>query len=178
MKKILETKRVYLREMTQDDYDQLCEILQDEDVMYAYEHAFCDEEVQTWLTNQLKRYDQYGFGLWAIIDKQTDAFVGQAGLTMQRIENTEKLEIGYLLKKKYWHQGYATEAAIACRDYAFNELNYDYVTSIIRVNNFASQAVAKRVGMKKVKQIVKHYYNMDMVHDVYMITKDRPILLE
>lgn len=92
---------------------------------------------------------------------------------MQRVEDTEKLEIGYLLKNKYWHQGYATEAAIGC-----NELNYDYVVNIIHINSLASQAVAKRVGMKKVKQIVKHYYNMDMIHDVYMITKDRPILLK
>ncbi|WP_042352859.1 GNAT family N-acetyltransferase [Bacillus massiliigorillae] len=172
MKKILETDRIYLREMTVEDYDQLCEILQDEEVMYAYEHAFSDEEVQNWLTNQLKRYNQYRFGLWAIIDKRTGSFIGQAGLTMQPVEDTDKLEIGYLLKKKYWHQGFATEAAIACRDYAFHQLHYDYVTSIIRDNNEASKAVAKRVGMKKVKQIVKHYYNMDMLHDVYMMTKD------
>ena len=81
---ILETKRLYLREMTQDDYGSLCKILQDEEVMYAYEHAFSDEEVQEWLDKQLARYREYGFGLWAVILKETDEMIGQCGLTMQR----------------------------------------------------------------------------------------------
>ena len=46
---ILETKRLYLREMNQDDFDSLCKILQDEEVMYAYEGAFQDAEVKEWL---------------------------------------------------------------------------------------------------------------------------------
>ena len=63
---ILETERLRLRRMTQDDFPALCRILQDPDVMYAYEHAFSDEEVQEWLDRQLSRYAQYGFGLWAV----------------------------------------------------------------------------------------------------------------
>ena len=46
---ILETERLYLREMNQSDFDSLCNILQDEDTMYAYEGAFSDDEVQEWL---------------------------------------------------------------------------------------------------------------------------------
>ena len=53
---ILETERTYLRKIEQSDFSALCKILQDKEVMYAYEHAFSCEEVQEWLDKQLKRY--------------------------------------------------------------------------------------------------------------------------
>ena len=64
---ILETDRLILREMSQADFPDLCKILQDEEVMYAYEHAFSVAEVQEWLDRQLQRYREYGFGLWAAL---------------------------------------------------------------------------------------------------------------
>lgn len=171
MKRILKTERTYLRELAWEDYDDLCEILQDEKTMYAYEHAFSDEEVRNWLNNQFRRYENFGFGLWAMVDRNTNCFIGQIGLTMQNVENEQELEIGYLLKRKFWHKGYATEGAIACKEYAFNVLNKNRVVSTIRDNNYASQHVAERVGMKIEKQFTKHYYNMDMIHYLYVINK-------
>lgn len=53
---ILETERLYLREMKQSDFESLCRILQDEETMYAYEGAFSDTEVQEWLDRQIFRY--------------------------------------------------------------------------------------------------------------------------
>ena len=64
---ILETERLYLREMNQNDFNSLCEILQDEKTMYAYEGAFSDNEAQEWLDRQISRYQKWGFGLWAVI---------------------------------------------------------------------------------------------------------------
>jgi len=177
MKKILETERIYLREITQADFDDLCEILQDPEVMYAYQRAhtdqlaFSDIEVHNWLDKQLDRYKQYGFGLWAVVDKITGDFIGQVGLTIQNVEGKEELEIGYLFKKKFWHKGYATETAVACREYAFNSLNKDRVVCIIRDKNFASQRVAERIGMKLESQFIKRYYDLDMLHFVYSIEK-------
>lgn len=171
MKIVLETERIYLREMDQCDYDDLCEILQDAETMYAYEHAFTNIEAQNWLNKQFERYKQFGFGLWAVIDKETKCFIGQVGLTIQNVEGKDELEIGYLIKRKYWHCGYATEAAIACKDYAFYHLNKDRVVSIIRDTNYASQNVAKRVGMSIEKQFIKHYYNMDIPHYLYSMSK-------
>ncbi|MBO8462506.1 MAG: GNAT family N-acetyltransferase [Firmicutes bacterium] len=167
---ILETERLYLRRLEQSDYSDLCKMLQDEEVMYAYEHAFSDEEVQEWLDRQLKRYEEYGFGLWAVILKETGELIGQCGLTMQECKGKQVLEIGYLFQKDYWHKGYATEAAIACKKYAFETLKAKEVFSIIRDNNIPSQKVAKRNGMRVVDQFVKHYYGMDMPHLVFSIT--------
>lgn len=111
---ILETERLYLREMGQDDFEALCKILQDEDTMYAYEGAFNDMEAQEWLDRQISRYRKWGFGLWAVILKETDEMIGQCGLTMQPWKEEEVLEVGYLFQRRYWHNGYAIEAAQAC----------------------------------------------------------------
>ena len=171
MRKILETERTILREMTQTDYEDLCEILQDAETMYAYEHAFSDVEVQNWLNRHLESYKEFGLGLWAVIDKETKCFIGQVGFIIQNIDGIEELEIAYLIKKRYWHKGYATETAIACKEYAFNCINKNRVVSIIRDSNYASQHVAERVGMRVESQFVKHYYNIDMPHYVYAIEK-------
>jgi RimJ/RimL family protein N-acetyltransferase len=112
---ILETKRLYLRELKQSDFSSLCKILQDQDVMYAYEHAFDDIETQEWLDRQITRYNDYGFGLWAVILKETNEMIGQCGLTMQEFNDRQVIEVGYLFQKAFWHNGYAREAAIAQR---------------------------------------------------------------
>lgn len=165
---ILETERLYLREMDQGDFRSLCRILQDDGAMYAYEGAFTDGEVQEWLDRQIARYQRWGFGLWAVILKENDRMIGQCGLTMQPWKDGEVLEIGYLFERKYWHRGYATEAARGCRQYAFDVLNADEVCSIIRDTNIASQRVARRNGMAIVDSWVKHYKGVDMPHDRYV----------
>ncbi len=168
---ILETERLYLREMNQSDFEDLAEILQNPRVMYAYEHDFSDNDVQEWLDRQITRYKKYGFGLWAVILKNTDEMIGQAGLTMQFYKGTEVLENGYLLKERFWHHGYASEAANGCKKYAFEQLNRDKVYSIIKSDNYASMKVAKSMGMKKEDEFVTQYYNGDMLHFLYSIYK-------
>lgn len=165
---ILETERLYLREMEQSDYDSLCKIMQDEKTMYAYNGIYSDTEVQEWLNRQLARYEKHGFGLWAVVLKETDEMIGQCGLTMQDWNGREVLEIGYLFQREYWHNGYATESAKACKEYAFEILGADEVCSIIRDTNTASQNVALRNGMTKQNEImVKHFRGADMPHYLY-----------
>lgn len=166
---ILETKRLYLREMDQADFNSLCKILQDKDTMYAYEGAFNDSEVQEWLDRQISRYQQWHFGLWAVILKETDEMIGQCGLTMQPWKETEVLEIGYLFNRSYWRKGYATEAAKACKKYAFEVLRADEVCSIIRDTNISSQNVAARNGLMKTDTWIKHYRGVDMPHYRYVL---------
>ena len=168
---LIETQRLYLRELTQEDYSSLCRILQDEETMYAYEGAFTDEEVQAWLERQFMRYETLGFGLWAVVLKETDEMIGQCGLTMQPWKDEEVLEIGYLFERKHWHQGYATEAAVACKQYAFEQLKADEVCSIIRDSNKASQNVAIRNGMTIADSWTKHYRGVDMPHYRYVVKK-------
>ena len=79
---IIETKRLYLRKLQISDINALRDILQDKEVMYAYEHGFSDEEVMQWYEKQQYRYMQDGVGLLAVILKSEDKLIGQCGLTL------------------------------------------------------------------------------------------------
>lgn len=168
---ILETARLYLRELNQNDFSDLCRILQDPIAMYAYEGAFSDKEAHQWLNRQIERYRKWGFGSWAVILKKSGELIGQCGLTMQPWRGREVLEIGYLFRRDCWHKGYATEAAVACREYAFRILDAPEVCSIIRDTNTASQAVAVRNGMTVLDREIKHYRGVDMPHDRYIVRR-------
>ena len=135
--------------------------------MYAYEGAFSNEEVQEWLDRQISRYKEWNFGLCAVILKETYEMIGQCGLTMQPWKDTQVLEIGYLFERLHWHKGYATEAAKACKKYAFEVLEAKEVCSIIRDTNIASQNVALRNGMVLTDNWTKHYRGVDMPHFRY-----------
>lgn len=166
---ILETPRLSLRQMTPDDLPALKRTLQDPIVMTAYEHAFSDQEAQDWLDRQLARYQKDGFGLWAVLSKETGQWLGQCGISMQNWEGRMVPEVGYLFERVHWHHGYATEAAMACRDYAFEVLKLDEVFTIIRDTNLPSQRVAERNGMTRRETGIRHYYGIDMPHYLYSI---------
>lgn len=168
---IFETERLVLREMTEDDAGALAAILKDPEVMYAYGHDFTDGDVREWLGRQRLRYARYGFGLWAVALKGSPFMIGQAGLTMQPYKGGEVLEAGWLLNKKYWHRGYAGEAAAGCRRYAFGTLCADRLCSIIKADNAASIKVAESIGMRKRDEFVTRYYGGDMLHYLYAVDK-------
>jgi ribosomal-protein-alanine N-acetyltransferase len=160
--------------MVQSDYDALCGILCDEEVMRAaYESAFSLEEAHNWLNRHLKRYEEYGFGLWAAVLKETNEMIGQCGLTMQGWREKDILEIGFLFQKAFWHKGYATEAAIACKEYAFSILNANRVYSIIRDTNIAAQKVAVRNGMNSIDKDTKNFRNIDMEFFLYSVERTK-----
>ena len=165
---VIETDRLVLRRLVRDDFEALCEIMQDGETMYAYEGPFSDEEVREWLDRRIMQYEKWGFSLWAVILKDSGRLIGQCGLTMQLWKDREALEIGYLFNREYWHRGYAAEAARACRDYAFEVLEADEVCSIIRDGNEPSIAVALRNGMSPEDSLVKHYRGVDMPHTRYV----------
>ena len=171
--RVLETGRLLLREMTGGDFPALCRMLRDPEVMYAYEHAFSEEEARDWLRRQRDRYARDGIGLWAVVEKCSGEMVGQCGLTWQDCGYPAPvLEVGYLLERAAWHRGYATEAARACRDYAFDRLGAGEVFSIIRDSNLPSQRVARRNGMEVRGMFVKHYYGVEMPHLIFSVRRE------
>ena len=153
--------------MTPSDMHALSAIVQDERVMYAYNGAFSDEETAAWMEKQWQRYRTFGFGLWGVFLEDTNEMIGQCGITMQDYKDTQIPEIGYLFAYRHWHHGYATEAAIACREYGFNTLHVNALYSIIRDTNIASQRVALRNGMQPIDTFVKYYRGIDMPHIVF-----------
>jgi len=171
---IRETERLVIREMTPADLNALCHIMCDEEGMRpAYARAFSPDEVQGWLNRHLNRYRNDGYGLWAVVLKETGEMIGQCGLTRQTWKEKEILEIGYLFQKEHWHRGYATEAAIACKEYAFSALDAEWVYSIIRDTHVASQKVALRNGMRLLDRDTKNFRNVDMNFYLYGVERDR-----
>ena len=171
MAAILQTPRLLLRELTACDLPDLEAMLMDPAVMYAYGGPFSHEDVRLWLDRQCQRYAHDGIGLWAVLHRHDGTFLGQCGLTLQDIPGKTVLEVGYLLCHTAWGQGYATEAAQACRDMAFFRHMSDSVYAIIRDSNLRSRAVAHRLGMHRVGHMVKHYRGIRMPHHIFRVSR-------
>lgn len=167
----LKTERLILRYITQDDFEELRTILQNKDVMYAWEYDFTDKDVQEWIDKNLELYKKYNLGFFIIVESKTGNITGQAALKQDIIEGNQYYEIGYILKKEYWHRGYATEAAKALKDYAFHILHLNEVIFEIRPNNISSRKVAENLNAKICGEFTKNVRNKKMVHLIYKLTK-------
>lgn len=168
---MIESKRLFLRKITHEDFDELAKMLKDIEVMYAWEHTFSDMQITAWIDNQIRKYNEDGIGYLLAVNKLTNQVVGQIGLLHQTINNEKYWEIGYILNTDYCGKGYATEGAKACIEYAFDVLKTDKVICDIRPQNATSISVAKRLGMVRVGEFIKTYNGIDMVHDIFEINK-------
>ena len=169
MKTILETERLLLREYVIEDFDALYEILSDEETMRHYPAPFDADRVRRWITWNLDNYQKYGFGLWAVVLKETGKLIGDCGVTMQNIDGELLPEIGYHIHKKYWRRGFAKEAARAVRDWVFANTEYDEIYSYMKYTNVASCSTAVANGMKKVKEYPDP---KNTISYAYSITRD------
>lgn len=164
---VLTTNRLGLREMGSSDLDFIAEMLRHPEVMRYYPKLYSRAEAKEWLSRQQRRYRQQGHGLWLVEDRLTHANIGQVGVSLQRVGDRELPEIGYLIHRPFWRQGFAIEAASAVRDHSFNNLNMSEVFSLIRPANTPSQAVAKRLGMLPKAEVLFH----DLPHLLFSVTK-------
>ena len=143
----IETERLILREMTQQDFDALYKILADSDIMRHYPYTFDRARVQNWIDKNISRYRVFGFGLWAVCLKQSGEIIGACGLTMQIIDGDIKPEIGYHIAQAHQRRGYAKEAAAACLRRAFEITPFGVIYSYMKAENLASAATARSIGM-------------------------------
>lgn len=154
--KIIETERLYLRKLLIDDKKDLMGVLSNPESMKFYPHPFSDKEVEKWIQWNIENYKKYKHGLWAVILKEGEIFIGDCGITMQNIGDEIIPEIGFHIIKEYCNKGFATEAALACKEYAFKVLNYYEVFSYTTVRNVPSQKVAEKIGMHVYKYFEKN----------------------
>ncbi|MCL2803162.1 MAG: GNAT family N-acetyltransferase [Micrococcales bacterium] len=157
--------------MTVADLPDLKAIMQDAATMVAYEGPFDDTEVQQWLDKAIEQYKAHGHWLWAVVERRSSQTIGQCGITWQQVNDQLVLEVGYLFNRAFWHQGFATEAARACLDWAFGQLGAEEVFAIVRDTNVASMNVAIRLGMTIRTRFVKHFRGIDMPHFAFAITR-------
>ncbi|KGX92533.1 hypothetical protein N781_14420 [Pontibacillus halophilus JSM 076056 = DSM 19796] len=151
----METERLRLRKMQMSDVSKLMEIFSDHVAMKYYPSTKTVDEARNWVRWTIEHERKYGVSLWIVELKETGEFLGQCGLMFQEVEGKRELEVGYLFARRVWGNGYATEAAEACRNYAINHLLVPRVISLIDVYNEPSIRVAERIGMKRCKKILK-----------------------
>ena len=170
-KQILETLRLILREMSPDDLDFVAAMLADCEVMRYYPKCYSREEARTWVERQMKRYARHGHGLWLVLDKTTGQPLGQVGLLIQQVRGVEEKEVGYLIHRPFWRRGFAAEAALACRDCAFDVLGRQRVIALIRPENVPSQGVARKLGLQPESDRVRHSGFEHMVFSISRPTR-------
>lgn len=154
---ILETPHLLLRPMQATDIEGLLCIFTDPKVMAAFESAPFDEpQMARWLQRNLDHQATHGYGLYSVILKTNGLLIGDCGLEMMEVEGTPLAELGYDFRSDYWNQGFATEAATAVRDYAFDSLNVPQLISLIRIGNEASRRVAEKIGMQCISEFTRY----------------------
>jgi RimJ/RimL family protein N-acetyltransferase len=146
---IPQTERLHLRAYTTADEAELFDVFADPYARRFYPEMVDRAKVRAWIEWNLRNYDEFGFGLWAMELKVNDQFVGDCGLTYQDVEGRRELEIGYHVIERERGKGYATEAARACLEFGFTRTPCESICSIVRPSNPASCAVAARVHMAR-----------------------------
>lgn len=160
----IESERLWLRTIVPDDARSLVELFSDPIVMQHFPATKDLKGTQDWVREVQRRYERDGYSLLLVVKKDADAVLGYCGLTLQPdVAGMDEIEVGYGLKRAYWHHGYATEAAAACLRYGFRVLGRKRIISLIRPENRASIAVAVRNGMRFERDVLRWGY----VHGVY-----------
>jgi len=165
----LETDRLRLRPLTIDDLEPLHAIQSDPVHMRFYPHPFSRDETRSWIEGMQRRYERDGFAVLAVEDRATGEFLGNVGPMVQRVDDVDEVELGWSITPARARQGIATEAATACRDWAFSALEIDHVISLILPANLPSRGVAERLGMTVWKDVLwgsleprpHHVYRLD-----------------
>lgn len=156
----IETPRLWLRHFTLDDLEDLFHIYSNSEVMkYIGKGVRTRDETEAGLINMMQHW-QHGFGMWAVIHKDSGKLIGRCGLCF--LERTLEIELGYTLDKPYWNQGLATEASLASLKHGFENVGLNRIVAIARPENIASQRVMQKVGMEYEKDA--YYYNSHVVY--------------
>jgi ribosomal-protein-alanine N-acetyltransferase len=160
---ILTTERLALRPLTHDDFADLFAIWGDAETMQFYPKPLDETEMRAWIDRNLQRYAEHGHSLWAVIRQADQQFVGDCGLVIQDVDGVAELEVAYQFNKAYWGNGYATEAARGCLEYARTQLGRTRIISMVRPENLPSRRVAERNGLT----IEKELFWRGFTHFVY-----------
>jgi RimJ/RimL family protein N-acetyltransferase len=166
---IIQTKRLYLKELSKNELDLLFAILSDVETMKYYPRPYTKKEVEGWINRSIENYQTYGYGLWAVYLKDSDKFIGQCGISPQDIDGQTVPEIGYHINKAEWGRGFGSEAALGCLNYGFDTLNLPEIYIHTWIKNIPSIRIAEKLEMEKIKEYDKlvKYTGDSMRHVVY-----------
>ncbi len=153
---MIETPRLVLRPLSLDDVDAMAPMYADPEVMEFVGEVLTPEQTIARITLITSLFDQQGFGLLGVVEKSSGQLIGRAGLVVQVVEERREVEIVYGLVRASWGQGYATEAATAVRQWAFDHLPDPHFISLVPVNHARSARVAERLGGRHDRDVDFH----------------------
>ena len=169
---VTKSKRLFLRFLTYSDQITLTLLFADPDVMRFGDGPRSPEWVQDWLRHTLDSYARRGYGPWAVVEKASGETIGYCGLFhYPDVNGRAEIEIGYRLARACWGQGYATEAVMAARDYAFNALGLTRLIALIDPANAASIRVADKAGLRHEAEVMLPGYTYP--DRVYAVERDQ-----
>lgn len=147
---IIETKRLIIREIAQNDLDGLYRICSDPELMkfVGDGNPLSKQQTQKWVDVTLSNYASKGFGMYGVIDKETGTFIGYCGLVFSTDVNDN--ELIYALSKAYWGRGLATEIAKCLVEFGFSNLHMDRIYASIDPENTASEKILSKLGFVEV----------------------------
>jgi len=171
----IETDRLIIRALTENDLDDMF-ILDSDPEVHKYlgnKPITHKEEALKYIKDVNKQYKERGIGRWAVELKETGDFIGWTGLRLYTDYTFNNLtnfhDIGYRLRREFWGKGYATEASIACLQYAWNVLKLDKVYGITEKGNEGSHRVLLKIGLTYLEDF--YYEPEDMMLRWYSISK-------
>ena len=146
----IETKRLLLRRWQDTDIDAFISMNADTTVMRFFPATLNVEETRAFYDSIQQEFSEYGYGLYAVEEKDSGYFIGYIGFHWSRFDMDfcPCIEIGWRLGKQYWNKGYATEGAAACLKHGFDNLCFDEVVSFTSTENVPSQRVMQKIGMQ------------------------------
>ena len=147
---LISSERLRLRAWQDADLAPLAEMCSDPKVMQFFPEALSYEQSKSLFDRLQKSYREFGFTYFVVELKESKEFIGFAGIIDQTYEAyfTPCIDIGWRFKKAAWGKGYATEAAKACLDFAFQKKKLTEVYSVCTSLNTASERIMKKIGMK------------------------------
>jgi len=121
----------------------------DTTVMRFFPATLSADETKAFYDSIQQEFSEYGYGLYAVEEKDSGCFIGYIGFHWARFDMDfcPCIEIGWRIDKKYWNKGYATEGAAACLKHGFDNLGFDEVVSFTATENIASKRVMQKIGM-------------------------------
>ena len=147
----IETKRLRLRPITIADLDEYVEMHDDPEVTRFIGRRDRSEAAER-LRGDARECLQRGYGMLAVLDRDDDRFLGR--VLLKYWAQFEETELGWTLRRDAWGHGFGTEAAAALRDWAFENLELPYLTSMIHPDNERSARLARRLGMSEMRDDV------------------------
>lgn len=146
-----ESERLIYRKLTVDDIPDWVSFFANND-MLRFVGITTDEPHEElskkWIEKQLDRYRDEGLGMLAVIEKSSGKLIGLTGIIPRELDGTNYLEIGYSYKPEYWGKGFASEASQQMKKFAFDSGLTNELISIIDIDNYPSQAVARKNNME------------------------------